>query len=57
MRLLDTVANWLGYAKTATMTNPPAWLTASAEAERWEIPLDGSLPESQAELYQKLSWV
>lgn len=57
MRLLDRVVGWFGYTKTATIANPPAWLTASAEAERWEIPLDGSLPESQAELYQKLSWV
>lgn len=57
MRLLDRVVGWFGYAKTATIANPPAWLTASAEAERWEIPLDGGLPESQAELYQKLSWV
>lgn len=57
MRLIDTVANWFGYAKTATIRNPPAWLQATADAERWEIPLDGSLPESQAELYVKLSWV
>lgn len=57
MRLLDRVVGWFGYTKTATIANPPAWLTASAEAERWEIPLDGGLPESQAELYQKLSWV
>lgn len=43
-------------AKTATVANPPAWLRASATAERYTLP-DLSLSERQADLYTKLSWI
>ncbi|HOW77937.1 MAG TPA: phage portal protein [Verrucomicrobiota bacterium] len=48
------LARW-GYAK-AQVESPPAWLGATAEAQRFEI-MDGSLWRNQAELYQRLSWV
>lgn len=71
MGLLDTIANRLGYQRgptsteiaqmvadgvKAAVTQAPAWLTASAEAEQYSVP-DRSLPEAQLELYQRLTWV
>lgn len=54
--LANIQARARGAAKTATVANPPAWLRASATAERHTLP-DLSLSERQAELYTKLSWI
>lgn len=40
----------------AAVTQAPAWLSATAEAEQYSVP-DRSLPEAQLELYQRLTWV
>ena len=42
--------------KTNAVVNPSPWLTATAQAEKFNIP-SGSLYENQAGLYQCLSWV
>ena len=55
MGMLERIAATLGYTK-ATVNNAPAWLQATAEAEQFTIP-ERTLPEAQAELYQRLSWV
>lgn len=56
MSFIDNVMATLGYTKTARMDNAPAVLRAEAEYERFNIP-DLQLPESQAALYQRLTWV
>lgn len=55
MGMLERIAATLGYTKAA-VSNAPAWLQATAEAEQFTIP-ERNLPEAQAELYQRLSWV
>ena len=54
MNLFDSIAARLGYMKAKQPI--PNWLLASAGSEQFRIP-DGSLWESQARLYQQLSWV
>lgn len=56
MSLLDTIAQRLGYTKSAQVLNPATWLRAEAWEERFSVP-EGSLYRNQAELYQRLSWV
>lgn len=51
----NLLARW-GYTKTQTVTNPPSWLLADAQAERYNVP-DGAVFANQAELMQRLSWV
>ena len=53
MGIKETVANWLGIK--AVETYPP-WTLATAENEKFNIP-PLTLPQRQAELYQRLSWV
>ena len=55
MGMLERIAATLGYTKAA-VNNAPAWLQATAEAEQFTVP-ERTLPEAQAELYQRLSWV
>jgi HK97 family phage portal protein len=55
MRIIDRAAAALGYQK-AVVAGVPNWLSATGRAERWSIP-ELRLPEKQAELYQRLSWV
>ena len=55
MNIIDRIARRLGYVK-ATNNAWPATLLAQADAGRFQIP-DGSLAATQAELYQRLSWV
>lgn len=54
MSLLERIATRLGYMKAGQPV--PGWLLATAGSEQFRIP-DGSLWESQARLYQQLSWV
>lgn len=56
MSVLDTIATRLGYAKARREVPVPAFLAATGEAQQWSIP-DGRLAATQAELYQRLSWV
>lgn len=56
MSILDSIAQRLGYAKTATIPDVPYWLAATANAERFSVP-EHWLPSNQLELYQRLSWV
>ena len=53
MGIKDTIANWLGIKAVETY---PQWTLATAEQERFNIP-PLTLPQKQAELYQRLSWV
>lgn len=55
MTLLDRLAGILGYTK-APITQAPAWLSAQAMAEQYNLP-EMTLPDRQLELYQRLSWV
>ena len=54
MNLFERIAKGLGYTKANQPM--PGWLLAGAGSEKFRIP-DGSLWESQARLYQQLSWV
>ncbi|TET83197.1 MAG: phage portal protein, partial [Anaerolineales bacterium] len=54
MNLFERIAKGLGYTKADLVV--PNWLLATAAGEKFRIP-DGSLWESQARLYQQLSWV
>ncbi|MFH1604667.1 MAG: phage portal protein, partial [Pseudomonadota bacterium] len=54
MTILDTLAAWFGYSKAKQAY--PQMLLAMADAERWSIP-NSDIPQAQAELYQRLSWV
>jgi len=54
MGFVDTIAAHLGYHKA--QPSYPQMLLATAEAARWSIP-SRQLPQAQAELYQRLSWV
>ena len=70
MGLWNAIANRFGYvkrdvdpyaliprsAKTATISDAPAWLQAEGEEEGYNIP-DRMLPRAQLELYQRLSWL
>ena len=57
MGIIDNLlARWGYQRKTQTVTNPPGWLLADANAERFNVPT-GALFEAQAELMQRLSWV
>lgn len=70
MGLFDAVARRFGYQpidyyaltsrttgiKMQPVTDPPAFLRASAAEDAFNIP-DRTLPDAQLELYQKLSWV
>ena len=53
MSLISWIANQLGYMKA---DNIPPWLGRTAAAHKFSIP-GGDLWRSQAELYQRLSWV
>lgn len=55
MTLLDRLAGILGYTK-APITQAPAWLSAQAMAEQYNLP-EMTLADRQLELYQRLSWV
>ena len=54
MNLFERIAKGFGYTKANQPM--PGWLLAGAGSEQFRIP-DGSLWESQARLYQQLSWV
>ena len=56
MNFLDRVAKRFGYMKTQRVEQPAEWLRAEGAAWQWGMP-DGSLPEHQADLYRRLSWV
>lgn len=56
MTIIDSIAQRLGYTKTATVTDAPYWLQATGNAERFNVP-ENWLPSNQLELYQRLSWV
>lgn len=56
MNFFDRVAHRLGYVKTRQVEQPPSWLQAEGAAWQWSLP-DGALPEHQADLYRRLSWV
>ena len=45
-----------GAAKTMPVTDPPAFLRASAAEDAFTLP-DRELPQAQLELYRKLTWV
>ena len=54
MSLLSWIANRVGYMKAESF--PPDFLQRTAAAQKFSIP-SGDLWKSQAELYQRLSWV
>jgi HK97 family phage portal protein len=56
MSALDRIAQIMGYTKTQPITGAADWLLAQAQAEQFNIPQPG-LPQAQAELYQRLTWV
>ena len=60
MSIFSAIVNRMGYTKIPTKTmeveNPAPWLLAQAEEAKFDIP-EGDLYQSQAELYQRLSWV
>lgn len=56
MSLLDGLADLLGYTKTQPVGNPVAWQRAQATGAEWELP-PLTMPEAQADLYKRLSWV
>lgn len=55
MNVLDRLVSYFGYTK-AQVDNAPAWLRATANARRFEVP-EYWLATNQLELYQRLSWV
>jgi phage portal protein BeeE len=63
MSVLDRLAYRIGQlrgqfniGKTSTVSNPPAWLRATAEMEAYNLP-DLSVAQNQADLFGRLSWV
>lgn len=54
MGIIDRIAARFGYRKAEQVQAD--WLRLTADAEQWQLP-DRSLPQAQAELYQRLSWV
>lgn len=57
MTILDRLFSRMGYTrKTATISNPPAWLLADADYEQYNVP-SGQVFANQAQLMQRLSWV
>jgi len=56
MGIIDNIANRLGYAKYSSNMRAPAIFGRMAEANQFNIP-SGKLSQTQAELYQRISWV
>ncbi len=56
MSLFTGLADFLGYIKTQPVGNPVAWQRAQATGAEWELP-PLTMPEAQADLYKRLSWV
>ncbi len=55
MGLIDGILAKMGYTKAKPYT-PPAWLAATAGAERFNLP-DGATYEAQSGYMHKLSWI
>lgn len=56
MSILDNIARTLGYTKTQPIQRPTSWQLAQAAGELYSVP-EITLPQAQAELYQRLTWV
>ena len=56
MSVLDRMAALLGYSKAQQGVLYPAWLTASADAERYTL-IDEGRRAAPEQVYRKLSWV
>lgn len=56
MSILDNIARTLGYTKTQPIQRPASWQLAQAAGELYSVP-EITLPQAQAELYQRLTWV
>lgn len=56
MSVIDNLLNRLGYAKYSSTMRAPSIFGSMAEAEKYNIP-SGVLAQTQAELYQRISWI